>query len=88
MRELRAYACIDRMQPQFAAYAAATIQGDVPVAGIAELFTEVAPTNEALAVADVALKAAQARPATRIEKACIAAWSRTHRLSEFGGCPG
>lgn len=65
MRELRAYAYIDRMQPQFAAYAAATIQGDVPVAGMAELFIEMAPANEVFPVADVALKAAQVRPATQ-----------------------
>lgn len=65
MRELRAYALIDRMQPQFAAYVGATVQGDVPVAGMAELFVEMAPANEVFPVADAALKAADVRPATQ-----------------------
>lgn len=65
-RELRAYAFIDRMQPQFAAYVGATVQGDVPVAGMAELFVEMAPGNEIFPVADAALKAAAVRPATQL----------------------
>jgi ethanolamine utilization microcompartment shell protein EutL len=65
MRELRVYALIDRMQPQFAAYVGATVQGDVPVAGMAELFVEMAPSNEIFPVADAALKAADVRPATQ-----------------------
>lgn len=65
MRELRAYAMIDRMQPQFAAYVGATVQGDVPVAGMAELYVEMAPANEVFPVADAALKAAGVRPATQ-----------------------
>jgi ethanolamine utilization microcompartment shell protein EutL len=66
MRELRAYALIDRMQPQFAAYVGATVQGDVPVAGMAELYVEMAPSNEIFPVADVALKAADVHPATQL----------------------
>jgi ethanolamine utilization microcompartment shell protein EutL len=65
MSELRAYAFIDRMQPQYAAYVGATVQGDVPVAGMAELFVEMAPSNEIFPVADAALKAAAVRPATQ-----------------------
>jgi ethanolamine utilization microcompartment shell protein EutL len=65
MRELRAYALIDRMQPQFAAYVGATVQGDVPVAGMAELFVEMAPSNEIFPVADAALKGADVRPASQ-----------------------
>lgn len=65
MRELRAYALIDRMQPQFAAYVGATVQGDVPVAGMAELYVEMAPANEVFPVANAALKAADVRPATQ-----------------------
>lgn len=65
MRELRAYAYIDRMQPQYAAYVGATVQGDVPVAGMAELFVEMAPSNEIFPVADAALKASNVRPATQ-----------------------
>ena len=60
---LRTYAFIDRLQPQCAAHIAATCQGDVPVAGMAELFVEMSPGNEVFHVADVALKAASVRPA-------------------------
>src|SRR3990172_11457416 len=62
---LRSYVVIDRMQPQFAAYVGATVQGDVPVAGMAELYVEMAPANEVFPVADAALKAADVRPATQ-----------------------
>jgi ethanolamine utilization microcompartment shell protein EutL len=65
MRELRAYAYLGRMQPQYAAYVGATVQGDVPVAGMAELLVEMAPSNEIFAVADAALKASDVRPATQ-----------------------
>jgi len=64
--QLRTYAFIDSMQPQAAAHVAATCQGDVPVAGMAELFIEVAPGNEIFRCADIALKAADVRPALQI----------------------
>lgn len=63
--QLRSYVRIDCMQPQYAAYVGATVQGDIPVAGMAELFIEVAPSNEVYRVADVALKAADVRPGTQ-----------------------
>ena len=64
--QLRTYAFIDRMQPQAAAHVAATCQGDVPVAGMSELYIEVAPGNEIFRCADVALKAADVRPALQV----------------------
>ena len=64
--QLRTYAFIDRMQPQSAAHVAATCQGDVPIAGMSELFIEVAPGNEVFRVADIALKSADVRPALQI----------------------
>jgi len=63
---LRTYAFIDRMQPQCAAHIAATSPGDVPLAGMAELFVEMAPGNEVFRAADIALKAAGVRPALQI----------------------
>src|SRR6201747_2473304 len=63
---LRTWAFIDRMQPQAAAHVAATCQGDVPIAGMSELFIEVAPGNEVFRIADIALKAADVRPALQI----------------------
>lgn len=64
--QLRTYAFIDSMQPQAAAHVAATSPGDVPVAGMSQLFIEVAPGNEIFRVADIALKAADVRPALQI----------------------
>ena len=54
------------MQPQCAAHIAATSPGDVPLAGMAELYIEVAPGNEVFRAADIALKAAGVRPALQI----------------------
>jgi ethanolamine utilization microcompartment shell protein EutL len=64
--QLRTWAFIDRMQRQAAAHVAATCQVDVPIAGMSELFIEVAPGNEVFRVADIALKAADVRPALQI----------------------
>lgn len=63
--QLRSFVLIDCMQPQYAAYVGATVQGDIPVAGMAELYIEVAPSNEVYRIADAALKAADVRPATQ-----------------------
>jgi len=63
---LRTYAFIDRMQPQCAAHIAATSPGDVPLAGMAELYIEMAPGNEVFRAMDIALKAAGVRPALQI----------------------
>jgi ethanolamine utilization microcompartment shell protein EutL len=62
---MRAYVHIDSMQPEFAAYVGATVQGSPPVAGMAELWLEVAPANEVFRVMDIALKAAEVQPATQ-----------------------
>ena len=62
---MRAFVFIDSMQPEFAAYVGATVQGSPPVAGMAELWIEVAPANEAFRLMDVALKAADVQPATQ-----------------------
>jgi ethanolamine utilization microcompartment shell protein EutL len=64
--ELRSYVFVDRMQPQAAAHVASTCQGDVPIAGMSELFIEVAPGNEIFRCADIALKAADVRPALQV----------------------
>jgi hypothetical protein len=62
---MRAYVMIDAMQPEYAAYVGATVQGSPPVAGMSELWIEVAPANEAFRLMDVALKAAAVKPATQ-----------------------
>lgn len=64
--QLRTYAFIDSMQPQAAAHVAATTPGDPAVAGMSQLFIEVAPGNSVFRVADIALKAADVRPGMQI----------------------
>ncbi len=64
--ELRAYAYVDRMQPNFAAYIGSIVAGDPPVAGMAELYVELAPGNEVFRLADAALKSADVRPGWQI----------------------
>ena len=83
---MRAYVFIDSMQPEFAAYVGATVQGSPPVAGMAELWIEVAPANEAFRLMDVALKAAEVQPATQfIEREFglleLHAWSQSSVLA-------
>lgn len=64
--ELRTYVFIDRMQPQYAAYVGTTVQGDIPVAGMSELYVEVGPGNEIFRVADIVLKSSQVKPAALV----------------------
>lgn len=64
--ELRAYVFIDRMQPQYAAYVGTTVQGDIPVAGMSQLFIEVAPGNEIFRLADIVLKSSRVKPASLV----------------------
>ncbi len=64
--ELRAYAVVDRMQPQYAAFVGTTVSGDIPVAGMSQLYIEVAPGNEVFRISDVALKAADVKPASLV----------------------
>ena len=64
--ELRTYVFIDRMQPQYAAYVGTTVQGDIPIAGMSELFVEVGPGNEIFRIADIVLKSSQVKPASLV----------------------
>jgi len=60
--QLRTYAFIDSMQPQFAAFLGSELDGDVPLANMAELWMELAPGSEVYNLLDLALKASDARP--------------------------
>ncbi|HHY36329.1 MAG TPA: hypothetical protein GX518_01425 [Firmicutes bacterium] len=59
MLELRAYAYLDSLQPQFAALTAALVQGNFPRANDAALYLEVAPGIEVYRLIDIALKASR-----------------------------
>lgn len=64
--QLRALVQIDRLQPQFAAYNGATVQGSVPLSGDTILVGELGPGNEVFRIVDVALKAAQVETCTQM----------------------
>jgi ethanolamine utilization microcompartment shell protein EutL len=60
--QLRTYAFIDSMQPQFAAFLGSELDGDVPLANMAELWMELAPGSEVYNLLDSALKTSDAKP--------------------------
>jgi len=62
MVELRTYAFLDTLQPQFASFMATVSQGFPPVAGQAALYLEVAPGMQINQLTDIALKATGVRP--------------------------
>jgi hypothetical protein len=64
--QLRALVQIDRLQPQFAAYNGATVQGSIPLSGDTILVGELGPGNEVFRLVDVALKAASIEATTQI----------------------
>jgi ethanolamine utilization microcompartment shell protein EutL len=63
---LRAYCYIDRMQPQYAAFVGTITQGDLPTEGMASLYVEMAPGNEAFRMVDIAVKATEAKPGAQL----------------------
>jgi len=63
---LRCYCYLDRMQPQYAAFVGTITQGDLPTAGMASLYIEMAPGNEVFRMVDIAVKATAAKPGAQI----------------------
>ena len=64
--QLRCYSSLDRMQPQYAAFVGTITQGDLPTEGMASLYIEMAPGNEAFRMVDIAVKATDARPGAQL----------------------
>ncbi len=62
MAELRVFCHLDRIQPQFASLFGSSCRGFLPVEGMASLFIEVLPGIEINRLADIALKATNAKP--------------------------
>jgi hypothetical protein len=54
------------MQPQYAAFVGTITQGDLPTAGMASLYIEMAPGNEVFRTVDIAVKATAAKPGAQI----------------------
>ena len=59
--QLRTYLLIDQMQPQYGALTGKTMQGEVPVEGMAEVYIETAPASDIYQVMDIALKTIDVR---------------------------
>lgn len=66
MAELRSYIILDSLQEQLASFMASTVQGYMPVAGMTNLFVEVAPGMEIVRLLDIAVKATGVRPAIQV----------------------
>jgi hypothetical protein len=64
--EIRSYAFLDSLQPQYAAFLGTVAQGFLPLAGDASLWVEVAPGIEINRLTDIALKATKVRPGMQI----------------------
>ena len=57
---------INNLQPKFAAYNGATVQGSVPLAGDTVLIGEFMPGNEVFRLIDIALKASKVEASSQI----------------------
>ena len=64
--ELRAYAFLDSLQPQFAAFLGTIATGFLPLRGDASLWVEIAPGIEINRLTDIALKSTRVRPGMQI----------------------
>ena len=64
--ELRSYAFLDSLQPQYAAFLGTVAQGFLPLAGDASLWVEVAPGIEINRLTDIALKSTSVTPGLQI----------------------
>ena len=64
--DLRAYAFLDSLQPQYAAFLGTVAQGFLPLAGDASLYVEIAPGIEINRITDVALKSTAVKPGMQI----------------------
>ena len=63
---IRALVQIDNLQPKFAAYNGATVQGSIPLSGDTVLIGELAPGNGVFGLIDKALKASAVEATTQM----------------------
>lgn len=64
--ELRAYAFLDSLQPQYAAFLGTVAQGFLPLAGDASLYVEISPGIEINRLTDIALKSTKVKPGMQV----------------------
>jgi hypothetical protein len=60
--QLRTFAFLDNMQPQYAALTGTVVKGDVALAGMAQLYIEMTPGSEIYRLLNAALKCSNAKP--------------------------
>jgi hypothetical protein len=63
---LRTFAIIDNMQPQYAAITGTVVRGDVCLSGMAQLYIELEPGSGVYKLMDAALKNTNAKPGFQI----------------------
>jgi hypothetical protein len=63
---LRTFVIIDNMQPQYAAVTGTVVKGDICMAGMAQLYIELAPGSGVYKLLDTALKNTNAKPGFQI----------------------
>lgn len=64
--ELRSYAFLDSLQPQYAAFLGTVAQGFLPLAGDASLYIEISPGIEINRLTDIALKSTKVKPGMQV----------------------
>lgn len=64
--EIRAYAFLDSLQPQYAAFLGTVAQGFLPLAGDASLYVEISPGIEINRLTDIALKSTSVKPGMQV----------------------
>lgn len=64
--DLRTFILVDNMQPQYAAITGTVVKGDVPLAGMSQLYIELAPGSSVYHLLNVALKQTNAKPGFQI----------------------
>jgi hypothetical protein len=64
--DLRGYAFLDNLQPQYAAFLGTIASGFLPLAGDASLYVEISPGIEINRLTDIALKSTQVKPGMQI----------------------
>lgn len=64
--DLRTFIIIDSMQPQYAAITGTVVKGDIALAGMCQLYIEMAPGSSVYNLLNVALKQTNAKPGFQI----------------------
>lgn len=64
--DLRTFVIVDNMQPQYAAITGTVSKGDIPLAGMSELYIELAPGSGVYSLLNVAVKATGAKPGFQV----------------------